>query len=985
MKKLLAGAVVLAVLTTSGGAVYAAGTENEPAAEMLAEEEDEDLVDDVFGSGEGEEGSGEGQEEENQSEQGGEEGEPEEEVTEAPTPEVTEAPAEEEPGAENGQEEADVTAPETDPAENEPAEAEPTETPEPTPEPTEAPTEAPTAAPTETPTPAPTETPVPVPTEAVMITPALAGEKVPSYKVTVNYDSEGTLVPTPDPALYAFIKADEAEPAAEEGADPVFETHFAKLTYNEAGKLSIGELKNVTEGAYTLKLFTASDKAKGDAAATDSYDPTSDAGKDIFTELKVGEVFGGIYKLKNLTSSITVGSSNTSVTIDAEVQAKGGAVPGIIKKITGTAKTSKTFDFALYETKNDFKTTDLKPISTKSTSGTITKDGGARVLFDRVIFTKAGTYYFSVKETSTKDGGFTPDSSENHITYKVEEKNGTFEVTEISVQKAGTSAGTYQISQASTGSGSPTPSVITVAVSKLTSAEKDSSYCFYGPVAKEADLLNTKTGVLSAKAGETKKVSKESDGTYSASLKGTISKKGTYYAAVAKEGEIIPEAVFVIEAAENAGKLVSTWSVAGAPAVFTNTYKPTPIKDQTISVTKKVTGSPDKEETFSFLMKRKSGKTASTLKITGSGKANFPKKLTFTSPGTFTYIITEEKGKATGYTYDTSEYRVVYSVTDDGEGKLSYTKTITKDGKDASDVVFTNKYKSPEDEIVYGDFSFTKTDSDTGEGVSGASYTLYKIKAKRGTNDYTKAAKYLKKGTVYNQQLKKAKTEVSDGEGSVSFLNLQSDTYYVIRETKAAAGFQKSANPIVISTKKKNGEFTATVIDNGDNTAETDDNGEITWADHPTKVVIRMLSSSGAYLKNAKLTLTDANGKRVTSWQSGATGYEVKYLEAGKKYTVTQTNLLAGYTKASPVTFTVEAKDVTTSDYVQTVSVTSKKNSTTVKRSTTTKKTTTSIPTSSSRKANGASTGDNSPIMLLIGAMIAAAAAVFFVLRKRKQ
>jgi pilin isopeptide linkage protein len=153
--------------------------------------------------------------------------------------------------------------------------------------------------------------------------------------------------------------------------------------------------------------------------------------------------------------------------------------------------------------------------------------------------------------------------------------------------------------------------------------------------------------------------------------------------------------------------------------VFTNEYykSPTEVTADAPIVTKNITGdTPDKDATFTFTMTADSsrelpsgmttetipvphddsGNQTETMKITGEGNADFG-SLTFTQAGTYVYKVQETTGNASGYTYDTSVYKVSYVVTEEEKGTLSYTCQITKDDDDFNSNVldFTNTYTAP--------------------------------------------------------------------------------------------------------------------------------------------------------------------------------------------------------------------------------------------------------------------------------------------------
>ena len=73
--------------------------------------------------------------------------------------------------------------------------------------------------------------------------------------------------------------------------------------------------------------------------------------------------------------------------------------------------------------------------------------------------------------------------------------------------------------------------------------------------------------------------------------------------------------------------------------------------------------------------------------------------------------------------------------------------------------------------------------------------------------------------------------------------------------------------------------------------------------------------TTGKELENAKLTVTDENGKVVDEWVSTKESHKVTGLEEGKKYTLTETTCPYGYEQAESITFEV-SKDKETQKIV---------------------------------------------------------------------
>lgn len=104
-----------------------------------------------------------------------------------------------------------------------------------------------------------------------------------------------------------------------------------------------------------------------------------------------------------------------------------------------------------------------------------------------------------------------------------------------------------------------------------------------------------------------------------------------------------------------------------------------------------------------------------TITIQGEGTSEFG-PITFTEEGTYVYEITENNTGVSGYTYDQARYLVTYTVTEEN-GALDCTRTITKDGESAQEVVFTNKFQTQESSTT-DDSSDSQDSSDSEDSHS---------------------------------------------------------------------------------------------------------------------------------------------------------------------------------------------------------------------------------------------------------------------------
>ena len=153
-------------------------------------------------------------------------------------------------------------------------------------------------------------------------------------------------------------------------------------------------------------------------------------------------------------------------------------------------------------------------------------------------------------------------------------------------------------------------------------------------------------------------------------------------------------------------------------AAFTNTYTAAPYTapaSTLFKVSKTLTGRDwTDDDSFTFTLTGEGnapmpagGDTVTVTSSTQDHKAAFGDEvLTFNAAGKYVYTITEETGSIAGVTYDTTVYKVIVSVTDNGTGALTGTTKYFKiiDGKqvpvEGTVAAFTNAYKAaPTDDV----------------------------------------------------------------------------------------------------------------------------------------------------------------------------------------------------------------------------------------------------------------------------------------------
>jgi len=124
-------------------------------------------------------------------------------------------------------------------------------------------------------------------------------------------------------------------------------------------------------------------------------------------------------------------------------------------------------------------------------------------------------------------------------------------------------------------------------------------------------------------------------------------------------------------------------------ADFLNKYKPAPAY-YTITATKHLTGRELRDSDNFMFELRDENSLLQTVENIGE-KIEFA-PIEFTEAGTYVYKVSEKAGNVPGVTYDRTEYRVVITVTDDGQGQLHTDMAVISKERAVSGIVFNNSY-----------------------------------------------------------------------------------------------------------------------------------------------------------------------------------------------------------------------------------------------------------------------------------------------------
>ena len=461
--------------------------------------------------------------------------------------------------------------------------------------------------------------------------------------------------------------------------------------------------------------------------------------------------------------------------IEKTVEAQGDAWAG---------DSGKTFSFAIEAGGNDAGV--ATPVPENATASLTFKEAGAKTIgFGAIKFTAAGTYHYTVRETTASGDGWTCDNEPHEVTVKVTDKgDGTLEAAvEGGVAKI---ANTYKTTSATAA----------IAVAKNLTVPEGLT----GPTADAVKGAFTFT--LAAVDGAPLPVDGTTvanpDGKGTAATFGAIefTVPGTYTYTVTESGALAgvtndaqsSKTVTVTVTDNGAGALVAESSAtASDPVVFTNAYNAVPAETTgIISVQKQLTGRDWMSgDAFTFALAAENGAplpAAATVTATSADAVSFG-AITYAKPGAYHYMVTEQAGSIPGVSYSAHAQHVTVLVTDNAAGKLE-AKAVY--GTDAQAAVFENAYTP---EAATATFSFTKVlkNADIKDGVFN-----FELAAKDGA------------------PLPASTNAVNDARGTVTFGSItytQPGAYaYTVKETVDAS------LPYAYDTTEKT--VTVTVTDN---------------------------------------------------------------------------------------------------------------------------------------------------------------------------
>ena len=366
------------------------------------------------------------------------------------------------------------------------------------------------------------------------------------------------------------------------------------------------------------------------------------------------------------------------------------------KKLTGRAQKAGEFSF-------DLTAPEAKDNQTKATA-----DENGTVNFDPITYTQTGVYEYTVKEQNGKLGGITYDEKAYKIKVTVTDNAGQLEAA-VEYPDGQEITNVYQAGSVSK---------VLKANKALTGANLADDQFTFELVNKATDKVvqtakNKADGTVTFPAENYTEVGNH---TYIIREKNDGSKGYTY------DDKTVEVTVAVTD--DGNGQLVATETYA-TPASFTNNYQALSTS-AAISVTKALTGRPQKAGEFSFDLIEEGATSAAQTKVNAENGSVAFDAITYTKPGTYKYTVKEQAGTVAGVTYSTQVLNVTVKVTDNA-GQLEATveypdgQTITNAYKAAAaDVTIKAKKVLKGKALVANAFTFELVDASTNKVVDTA-------------------------------------------------------------------------------------------------------------------------------------------------------------------------------------------------------------------------------------------------------------------------
>ena len=315
--------------------------------------------------------------------------------------------------------------------------------------------------------------------------------------------------------------------------------------------------------------------------------------------------------------------------------------------------------------------------SSRNVLQTVGDAADGRVVFGKETFTLPGTYNFIIKEINDNKGGITYTDREVAVQVVVNESDSGLVIGSIKYLNDTTFTNSY--------SAAPTTAIIggskkldglALNANQFTFQLLNSSGSVIQTATNNADGSFSFAAINYDEVGEHTYTVREKAGT-----QGGITYDETDYSVVVSVHDDLD------------GILTATVEYLDGPVVFNNTYEAKP-DGIVIEGTKTLTGQDLRNGQFKFELVDSEDNVVETVTNNALGQIIFS-EITYDEIGEHTYTVREVEGVQGGVTYDTSEFEVKVTVTDNGEGQL-VAKMNLVDGA----IEFHNTYVAKADSVV---------------------------------------------------------------------------------------------------------------------------------------------------------------------------------------------------------------------------------------------------------------------------------------------
>ena len=530
--------------------------------------------------------------------------------------------------------------------------------------------------------------------------------------------------------------------------------------------------------------------------------------------------------------------------------------------------------------------------------------------FGNITFKKAGVYSFKVTEESGQIGGITYSDKELTYTITVTDNGTGTLIASDPVLSVNTEKNDNSVDNIFTNTYSASDATQTFSVTKeLTGRSwKDTDSFIFNMVAgNDATTTAITSGDVVMPSDTTLTISDSTENHTASFGNITFKKAGVYSFKVTENAGNISkitysdkELTYTITVTDNGtGTLVASEPVLWVNeekndktknSVFTNTYNASST-GITLTATKTLTGKTLEEGQFTFLLKDSTGQILQTKKNKADGSITFD-EIRYDSAGTYEYTVEEEKGGSTekGITYDSGKYVVTVVVRDDGEGKLTATKTIKKADDTVEAITFANTYNA-----------------------SSTGITLNATKTLNGKKLEDKEFEF----SVYDENGNIVSKGVNCSSGKIVFEEIQYDTVgdykYTIKEVHGG----ETIGRVIYDDSEF--DVIVHVIDDGEGqlvaTVEYPDNGVhfVNTYSELTKLIIYKVDQDHHFLEGANFQMIREDGTVINAVKDIAR-FEFKDLIDGI-YIVKETTTPKGYEGIGEFEIVIENGKITCPQY----------------------------------------------------------------------